>query len=538
MQPQQPKMFDSRFIMAILLIGICWMGWQSYLAKKYPQANKKIAQQQSGTGATTNAAGETVSDGITLKAQVKAVSSTGELQQKPVTLVAYENPTLSFEISSVGMGLKNVKLNKFTDRDNSPIVFAKQENEVLFSTGLLGQSSPLNFTVQKVGEDSFVGEAEVDGMKLTKTLHIDPAHYVIDTTVEVANLTPTFSGLATNFAEKLEAQAGGLFKSRFEHQEFFVNHEGSTSRITVDPSKSTTESYSNVLVAAFGSQYFASAIYDQSEIAPKFEAAIIGGTNPTGVGSLRHERANATKNFAIKYTAFVGPKSFELLKSINTNLTDVINFGFFTSIAKGIFWLMKLIHSGISNWGLAIIVLTLLVRLVVLPVNILSYKQMKTMSRIQPQIKEMRERYKNDTQRLNQEMLALMKENKANPLGGCLPMFLQIPIFFALYQVIGQSIELYKEPFVFWIQDLSAKDPYFVLPALMGVTMFVQQKITPNTMDPAQQKVMMVMPVIFTFLVFSLPSGLTLYIFVSSVFGILQQIYFTKDKNVPVVVKT
>lgn len=163
---------------------------------------------------------------------------------------------------------------------------------------------------------------------------------------------------------------------------------------------------------------------------------------------------------------------------------------------------------------------------------------MRTMAKIQPQIKSLRERYKDDTQRLNQEMLTLMKENKANPLGGCLPMLLQIPIFFALYQVIGQSIELYKAPFALWIQDLSSKDPFFVLPILMGVTMFIQQKITPNNMDPAQQKVMMFMPIIFCFLMFSLPSGLTLYIFISSVFGILQQVYFTKEKNVALTVKS
>jgi len=375
-------------------------------------------------------------------------------------------------------------------------------------------------------------------MKVVKTLHMDPEHYTIDTTVDVTNLVPGFTGLVTNFTEKLEPQSGGMFRSRYEHQEFFVNHEGTTSRTTVDPAKSSSETYSNVLVASFGSQYFATALLDQSQVSPKFEQAVLAGASPLGTGSLRYDRLNAADNFSIKYTAFVGPKSFDLLRSVNPSLTDVINFGFFTTIAKGIFWVMKWIHSVVSNWGFAIVVLTLLVRLVVLPVNIMSYKQMKTMSKVQPQIKALRERYKNDNQRLNQEMMALMKENKANPLGGCLPMFLQIPIFFALYQVIGYSIELYKQPFVFWVQDLSAKDPYYILPALMGVMMFLQQKITPNTMDPAQQKLMMFMPVIFTFFVFSLPSGLTLYIFVSSAFGILQQIYFTKDKNVPAVVKT
>ena len=127
--------------------------------------------------------------------------------------------------------------------------------------------------------------------------------------------------------------------------------------------------------------------------------------------------------------------------------------------------------------------------------------------------------------------MVLMKEAKANPLGGCLPMFLQIPIFFALYQVIGQSIDLYHAPFMLWITDLSLKDPFYVLPALMGVTMFFQQKITPSTMEPAQQKIMNFMPIFFTFLMITLPSGLTLYIFISSIFGVLQQLYFMREKK-------
>lgn len=154
---------------------------------------------------------------------------------------------------------------------------------------------------------------------------------------------------------------------------------------------------------------------------------------------------------------------------------------------------------------------------------------MKGMAKIQPQMKELRVKYKDNPQKLNQEVLRLMKEAKANPIGGCLPMLLQIPVFFALYQVLGQSIELYKAPFMLWISDLSLKDPLFVLPILMGITMYAQLKITPTTMEPAQQKVLMFMPFLFTGFMLALPSGLTLYIFISALFGVLQQIYFMKD---------
>ena len=156
---------------------------------------------------------------------------------------------------------------------------------------------------------------------------------------------------------------------------------------------------------------------------------------------------------------------------------------------------------------------------------------MRTMSRIQPYIKQIQEKYKEDPQTKNKKIMELMKEYKANPFMGCLPMLLQIPIFFALYRVLASSIELYRAPFLFWIQDLSLKDPYYILPVLMGATFFIQQKITPSTMDSTQKKVMMSMPILFTLFTLGLPSGLTLYIFTSSLFGLLQQLWFTKYKQ-------
>ena len=148
---------------------------------------------------------------------------------------------------------------------------------------------------------------------------------------------------------------------------------------------------------------------------------------------------------------------------------------------------------------------------------------MKNMQKIQPLLTSVREKHKEDPTKMNQEVMALMKEHKVNPLGGCLPILLQLPIFIALYQVLGQSIEMYQAPFMWWIQDLSLKDPFFVLPVLMGVTMYLQQKFTPTTLDPTQAKIMMFMPVVFALFMVALPSGLTLYIFISTLFAVIQQ---------------
>jgi YidC/Oxa1 family membrane protein insertase len=232
-----------------------------------------------------------------------------------------------------------------------------------------------------------------------------------------------------------------------------------------------------------------------------------------------------------QWKIYSGPKSLTDLQKVDAALVDVVNFGFFASIGKIRLVVLKWFHGYVGNWGFSIILLTILVRFLVLPFNITSYKSMKKMQKIQPMLQSIRERYKSDPTAMNRETMALMKEQKVNPLGGCLPMLLQMPVFFALYQVLGQSIELYQAPFILWIHDLSIKDPFFVLPVLMGITMFIQQKITPTTMDPAQAKILQWMPIIFSVFTLSLPAGLTPYIFVSTLFGVLQQQVFMRDSK-------
>ena len=279
------------------------------------------------------------------------------------------------------------------------------------------------------------------------------------------------------------------------------------------------------------SQYFALAVLDKSQILPDLKAKVDLGSK-TVKGTLFYNRINKTAAFDHEYLAFAGPKSLRLLESIDGSMANMIDLGWFSSIGIYILKLMKWFYSFIGNWGLSIILLTVVVRLLVLPANLMSYKSMKGMQKIQPEMKMIREKYKDDKQKLNEEMVRLMREAKANPLGGCLPMLIQFPVFIALYQVLGQSIELYQAPFGLWIHDLSLKDPYFILPVMMGVTMFVQQKITPSTMDPAQAKVMLVLPVVFAFFMAGLPAGLTLYIFVSALFGVFQQMVFMRPDKV------
>jgi len=234
-----------------------------------------------------------------------------------------------------------------------------------------------------------------------------------------------------------------------------------------------------------------------------------------------------------EYVAFVGPKDVTDLRKVDPTLAESIDYGWLTVISVPMLELMKFFYRMIPNYGVAILILTLFVRLLMFPLQQKSMKSMKKMQELQPHIKALQEKYKGDKEKLNAEMMQFMKTHKMNPMSGCLPMLLQLPVFIALYKVLANSVELYRAPFMFWITDLSIKDPYYVLPVLMGVMMFLQQKMTPNpTMDPTQAKMMMYMlPVIFTIFMISLPSGLTLYIMFSTLLGILQQHFMNKQTS-------
>jgi YidC/Oxa1 family membrane protein insertase len=208
------------------------------------------------------------------------------------------------------------------------------------------------------------------------------------------------------------------------------------------------------------------------------------------------------------------------------NLT--VDYGLLTVIAQPLFWMLKLIHRVIGNWGWAIIVLTILIKAAFFKLSETSYRSMANMRRLTPQFAKIKERYGDDKQKMNQALMEMYKKEKINPLGGCLPILVQIPVFIALYWVLLETVELRQAPFMLWIQDLSAKDPYFILPLIMGVTMFVQQKLNPPPPDPVQARVMMALPLVFTVFFLWFPSGLVLYWVVNNVLSIAQQYVITK----------
>ncbi|MCC7404683.1 MAG: membrane protein insertase YidC [Bdellovibrionales bacterium] len=540
-QEQQPSFLDSKTILAIALVGLSWVAWQSYMTKKYPRADEQNPQQveQSVTGGEAKMAEGTAGEGnggaAVDKPEAKvdgAVSAPAEpVASKAESLVHFEDDHWSFDISSKGMGIRNLSLKNYTDREKQPVSIGGASAEAMFATNLIGRRGDLDFSIEQISPGEFKGTANTEAGQIIKLVRVKSAQYLLENEIIASGLTGAFVGLRTAIGDRIvKAESSGFMMPAFDQQEFYVHAKGGSERLVVNPSDlgEIERTLTQVHVAALGNHYFAQAVIDNSDVMPELKSF---GDAQAGLvtGWVQHTMLNKADAFKVRYQTFAGPKSFSLLEKIDPELAQIVNFGMFSWIAKHILTLMKWFFSLVGNWGIAIIILTIIVRVFVLPFAVMSYKSMKNMQAIQPQIKALREKYGEDKARLNQEMMVLMKTHKVNPLGGCLPMLLQFPIFIALYQVLGQSIELYQAPFGLWIPDLSLKDPFYILPVLMGVTMFIQQKITPNTMDPAQAKVLMFMPIVFTFFMLSLPSGLTLYIFVSTLFGILQQIYFMRD---------
>jgi YidC/Oxa1 family membrane protein insertase len=523
MSPQNNNsFFDSKTLSAIVIVFVCIFGWQYYLSKKYPQ-----------TQTTTQVEKKIEKDLNTIPTKDKTESN--ETPQAGVTetankeeVVAFTSEQFNFEISSRGMGFKNIKLNDFKERDGSDVHLAKDGNDYYLGETKIN-SAPVFFKIEKISDTVFKGTGKQDDIAVTKTLEVDPVKYSVKSTVETSAAPNLMETLLVD--EVVNGVSAGFLRPSFEKETVFVSHGGKVERkdLKPDTAKIFDSDFQNVSIASIGKHYFTSAIIDKSELAPSFSARV-DVQKALALGSLKYVQENGSVK---KFTSniFMGPKELKLLEQVDPGLTQSINFGMFSIIGKPILMLLKLLYSWIGNYGVAIILVTLFIRMLLLPLNISSYRSMKKMQLIQPQLKALKERYKADPRQLQVETMTLMKREKVNPIGGCLPMLLQLPIFIALYSVLAQSIELYRAPFILWIHDLTMKDPYYVLPVLMGITMFIQQKITPTTMDPAQAKAMQFMPVIFSLMMISLPSGLTLYIFVSTLFGITQQFLIMNEKK-------
>lgn len=387
------------------------------------------------------------------------------------------------------------------------------------------------------------------GVKVTRRYTLDPAHYSLIETVTLQNpggspVAYELSGLL-RAAQNDDEAGGGFFTPPIHVYEGLCGTADDLERHTIedvaemqqDPDEDARYT-EGVQWGGVDSRYFLTALLPEGEAAIRAcemaagpEAARVPAENippRTRFIATRIDLpggeipAGGTVTQTVRF--FGGPKKYDVLAAMEPPLTEAVDFGIFRVVSVPMLWLMKRFHDLFGNWGLAIILLTVLVKLVTLPLTHKQYKSMAGMKAIQPQLKTLQEKYKDDRLRLQQEMMKLYKEHNVNPLAGCLPILMMMPVYIALYRTIYSAVELYQADFVLWIHDLSEPDATYLLPLLLGGLMILQTRLSPTVGDSTQQKIMMyVMPVVFTAMMAVLPSGLVLYIAVNTVLGIAQQ---------------
>ena len=368
-------------------------------------------------------------------------------------------------------------------------------------------------------------------IKVEKIFTFNPDNYSIELDVKVSNLTdtPMTQIPHLNWYQYVDPKQE---EDSYSHEGPVVYVSKSIKREKVSDIATEKSFGPDVSWGGFEKKYFMAVIIPQD---PSL-TSINMSKDSNNMVSIDLKRTKSIippdQSSLFSYALFIGPKDYTLLKKQGISLEEAIEFD---SFIPGLKWLsiallffIKFLHQYFSNYGVAIILLTILIKLIFWPLGNISYKSMKEMQKLQPKIEELKEKYKNDKNKIGQETMALYKSHKVNPMSGCLPILIQIPVFIGLYNTLLYAIELRHSPFFWWIQDLSAKDPYYITPIIMGATQFIQQKMTPTVGDPMQAKIMLLMPIVFTFIFLNFPAGLVIYWLLNNVLSIGQQYYINK----------
>ncbi len=487
---------------------------------------------------------------------VKLVETAGTesaaLEASEEKLITVDTPFFNAVLTNRGGVLKSVVLKKFLLDKNDPtsrvqLVKEPSGTDLPLAVEVTGVGGPLGFAgalYQAEGSDLSLETGQKgsvsfryrtsDGLELSKTFSFSGDSYSVDTRVRVANRRPeSVSGrLALNWAPGLEVlnqKSASRMTSRYGFTGAVVRTDGKSKKIK-GKKLTGTEFYEEVPDwVASQDMYFVAAMLPRNGSERAFVRKMPDGR--VGIGMYKQLKLDPGTAVEMKVLTYMGPKEMDSLKAVDPSLTETIDMGMFAFIAKPLMVLLNYFYRYVGNYGTAIIILTIIIKIAFIPFSNASFKSMRKMSRLQPQMKALRDRYKKDKEKLNQEIMGLYREHKVNPAGGCLPILVQIPVFFALYRALLGAIELRHAPFIFWITDLSAKDPLYITPIVMGATMFLQQKMSPATGDPRQQQIMLFMPIVFTALFVNLPSGLVLYWTVNNILTIGHQYFMLKEKK-------
>ncbi|EJH67510.1 membrane protein insertase YidC [Vibrio cholerae] len=536
-------MDSQRNILLIALALVSFLLFQQWQVAKNPAP--QATQQAQSTGATP------------------APSFSDELDPTPAQNVAAKAKTitvstdvLTLSIDTLGGDVVSAKLNQYSEELNSPESFVLLQNtqghQFIAQSGLVGPQgidvTSNNRPAYQVSADSFTlaeGQDELhipmtyqaNGIDYTKTFILKRGSYAVDVVFDVANNSGSEAtlGMYAHLRQNLLDSGGNLAMPTYRGGAYSTS-DVRYKKYSFDDMKDRNLSAPNDVTVnwvAMIQHYFASAWIPRDEPQAQLYSRVINNLGDMGIRTPNKTIANGDKA-EFEATLWVGPKLQDQMAATAPNLDLVVDYGWLWFIAKPLHWLLSVIQNFVGNWGVAIICLTFIVRGAMYPLTKAQYTSMAKMRMLQPKLQAMRERIGDDRQRMSQEMMELYKKEKVNPLGGCLPILLQMPIFIALYWALMESVELRHSPFFGWIHDLSAQDPYYILPLLMGASMFVIQKMSPTTItDPMQQKIMTFMPVMFTFFFLWFPSGLVLYWLVSNIVTLIQQtlIYKALEKK-------
>ncbi|ENM3850412.1 membrane protein insertase YidC [Vibrio cholerae] len=536
-------MDSQRNILLIALALVSFLLFQQWQVAKNPAP--QATQQAQSTGA---APAPSFSDELDPTPAPNAVA-----QAKTITVTS---DVLTLSIDTLGGDVVSAKLNQYSEELNSPESFVLLQNtqghQFIAQSGLVGPQgidvTSNNRPAYQVSADSFTlaeGQDELripmtyqaNGIDYTKTFILKRGSYAVDVVFDVANNSGSEAtlGMYAHLRQNLLDSGGNLAMPTYRGGAYSTS-DVRYKKYSFDDMKDRNLSAPNDVTVnwvAMIQHYFASAWIPRDEPQTQLYSRVINNLGDMGIRTPNKTIANGDKA-EFEATLWVGPKLQEQMAAVAPHLDLVVDYGWLWFIAKPLHWLLSVIQSVVINWGLAIICLTFIVRGAMYPLTKAQYTSMAKMRMLQPKLQAMRERIGDDRQRMSQEMMELYKKEKVNPLGGCLPILLQMPIFIALYWALMESVELRHSPFFGWIHDLSAQDPYYILPLLMGASMFVIQKMSPTTItDPMQQKIMTFMPVMFTFFFLWFPSGLVLYWLVSNIVTLIQQtlIYKALEKK-------
>ncbi len=514
---------DRRTALAVVICMLILMGWQKFFIE--PRMAAPIGTSASAPAreevnpATAPSAPNTLAQGLSPSTVHKSSSPlTIDGNNGQIRLDDGKNFLSDWILKDYKQGMSQdaplVDLKALTHQEGQ-LQLAFDDSSLAYLNQVQGTLTPTPHGATWSYEDSNV--------KLLREFTLTPNNPSMEAriTAEFKTRSPRFafiSLVSENASQDQEAQ----------DQQLLYWHQG-LERVPLKDGLEQKQIAAPVKFIAATSRYFLLAAVDESPVAPN---ALQQPAGPkTGRISLVYPVAGNAIQIPLKI--YFGPKELNALRSVDPTLDQAVDFGWFTICAYPLLKLLKWLYQFVQNYGIAIILLTLLLKMLTFPLNYKSMKNMKNMARLQPQLQRIKERYKDDREALNREMLSLMKNNGYNPMAGCLPILIQMPIFFALYRVLYSSIELYHAPFGLWIHDLSSRDPLYITPVLLSFTMFIQQKLTPNTAtDPAQARMMQLMPLIFGAFMIALPSGLTLYMLVNALASIGQQIFLNKKLDI------